>query len=231
MTAYAFDLDGTLTDFETVERMAIREALREVLGHEPGQDLVSSFRRAMHDRAARSEGVTPDPRVETLFWKGFLASALGSEDVDLSQQELLRMGRIYREIGERDVKLYPEVPKVLRMLDGQPLLLLTNGPSGIQRAKLQTLGIEEVFKGIFISEEVGARKPDPVFFAAVEAAGFPLPDTILFGDDPHADIDGGKRAGMTAVWVNRHGRSYPAGLIPPDLEGADLLSGLRNLRS
>lgn len=115
---------------------------------------------------------------------------------------------------------------MLRHLCGHPILLLTNGPSGIQRAKIRALGLEDPFQGVFISEEVGTRKPDPAFFGAIEAAGFRRSEIVFFGDNPIADMDGGKRAGMTVVWINRDGRTYPQGILPPDHEGMGLLEGL-----
>ena len=81
-----------------------------------------------------------------------------------------------------------------------------------------------------MSEEVGARKPDRAFFAAVEAAGFPVARAVMLGDQPLVDIHGGKRAGMTAAWINRRAETYPQELLPPDFEAADLVEAIRHIQ-
>jgi putative hydrolase of the HAD superfamily len=81
--------------------------------------------------------------------------------------------------------------------------LLTNGPSWMQRRKVEVLGLEAELDAIGISEELGAAKPDPAAFAAtlelIEAA----PDeTVMVGDHLDWDVRGALDAGMRgAVWV------------------------------
>ncbi len=226
MTIYALDLDGTLTDFEAAETTAITVALNEALGYQPEKRLVASFRHALHSLAIRSEGIPVDANAEMFFWRQSLASALGRDDVGLDRHSILRIGEAYRETALREIRLYPEVEEALELLSAQPLLLLSNGPSQLQRDKLRTLNIHDRFQSVFISEEVGARKPNPAFFAAVEAAGFAPSEIVFFGNNPLADVHGGKLAGMSAVWVNRNALTYPEALLLPDVEAPDLLAAV-----
>ena len=59
---------------------------------------------------------------------------------------------------------------------------------------------------LFISEEIGAAKPSPLFFEACLAALAPLqPDEVLMiGDSLTADIAGAKACGIRTCWY-RHG--------------------------
>ena len=50
--------------------------------------------------------------------------------------------------------------------------------------------------------------------------GFSSDEAFLevFGDDPVADVEGARRAGMQPVWLNRGGaRAWPPELRPPAL--------------
>jgi putative hydrolase of the HAD superfamily len=81
--------------------------------------------------------------------------------------------------------------------------LLTNGPSWMQRRKVELLGLEEHLDAIGISEELGASKPDPAAFtAALELMGSAPDDTVMVGDHLDWDVRGALTAGMRgAVWV------------------------------
>lgn len=59
-----------------------------------------------------------------------------------------------------------------------------------------------------------------------ERCGVPLSDAMLAAVHPW-DVDGAKRAGLTAAWINRDGATYPAHLTEPDLtcSGFDTLAG------
>ena len=60
------------------------------------------------------------------------------------------------------------------------------------------------FQQIFVSSEMGLRKPDRAAFEAIAAAtGFDL-DEILFFDDTEENVSGARLAGMPAILVNDH---------------------------
>jgi putative hydrolase of the HAD superfamily len=81
--------------------------------------------------------------------------------------------------------------------------LLTNGPSWMQRRKVELLGLDRELDAIGISEELGASKPDPAAFAAtLELMGAAPDDTVMVGDHLDWDVRGALAAGMRgAVWV------------------------------
>jgi putative hydrolase of the HAD superfamily len=81
--------------------------------------------------------------------------------------------------------------------------LLTNGPSWMQRRKVELLGLEQHLDAIGISEELGASKPDPAAFTgALELMGSAPDDTVMVGDHLDWDVRGALTAGMRgAVWV------------------------------
>ena len=72
---------------------------------------------------------------------------------------------------------------------------------------VKKLGLSPYLKGIFLSSELGAEKPNPLIFRkALALAGSPS-RAIMVGDNPLADIEGGEAAGMLTVLVHREGQA------------------------
>ncbi|WP_338152459.1 HAD family hydrolase [Indiicoccus explosivorum] len=79
--------------------------------------------------------------------------------------------------------------------------MITNGRTAFQLAAIQSLGIEDFFDVILISEREGLRKPDPrIFNKALDAIGAEPKETIFVGDHPMNDIAAAKAVGMRTIW-------------------------------
>ena len=61
-----------------------------------------------------------------------------------------------------------------------------------------------VFEQIFVSSEMGLRKPEREAFDAIAAATGKRLDEILFFDDTEENVVGARVAGMPAILVNSH---------------------------
>jgi FMN hydrolase / 5-amino-6-(5-phospho-D-ribitylamino)uracil phosphatase len=123
------------------------------------------------------------------------------------------------------VTLYQDVPAALDKLRRRfRLFTLTNG-----NADLAAIGIDHHFEGRFAARDVGALKPAAAAFKHVLDQTRLHPKEILFvGDDPVADVQGARAAGMKPVWVNRSGALWSAEFgVQPDtvttLDELDLL--------
>jgi putative hydrolase of the HAD superfamily len=105
------------------------------------------------------------------------------------------------------VTLYPEVDAVLRGLRrNYRLVALTNGNTDLAQA-----GVAHYFEFALAPSDTGTAKPDPRMFEAVLArAGIVADAMVHVGDEPLFDIEGAHRACVPSVWVNRHGRAWPA---------------------
>lgn len=82
--------------------------------------------------------------------------------------------------------------------------IVTNGVEWTQRNKLQLAGFTDLMEDIFISEVIGAPKPDKKFF---DGCFRQIPDcnrekTIIIGDSLSSDMLGGNRAEIAACWYN-----------------------------
>lgn len=99
---------------------------------------------------------------------------------------------------------------------GIPVVIVTNGVTAHQEAKLDAMGACDVVDGWVISEQVGVRKPDRrIFEVAAESVGQALDGSWMLGDNPTADIGGAAKAGLKTVWVNRYRRIWAGDVDPP----------------
>jgi putative hydrolase of the HAD superfamily len=123
---------------------------------------------------------------------------------DLADEALDSLYREYLKGYEGSWRLYADALPVLRALASDPLVLITNGASELQRSKIERLGLEAYFREILVSGEVGFAKPDRRIFAlAAERVGR-KPETVSFvGDSITNDIHGSAAAGMQPVWIQR----------------------------
>ena len=214
-----FDLDNTLVDRQGAYRrwsrwFAAEEGLDE--------DAVALLDRLDGDGFA--------PRQEVFAG---LKAALGlPQGID----ELITAYRsTYGAFFEPD----PEVDAALRELRGQGWVIgvVTNGPPS-QRQKLQRTGLDRLVDGWWISEELGAAKPDQRIFEAAltglrngTGAGPPgrtnaapaddgAAGTVagwMVGDSPLYDVRGGLGAGLRTVWMHR-GRRWGEPDYQPDAQ-------------
>jgi FMN hydrolase / 5-amino-6-(5-phospho-D-ribitylamino)uracil phosphatase len=98
----------------------------------------------------------------------------------------------------------------------RPIGIVTNGPTEVQRAKLELLGIDRLVDFVLVSEEFGVAKPDPeIFREALRLAGVRPEEAVFVGDSAEFDMVGAQASGIPTVWVNRHRRAWTEPSPPP----------------
>lgn len=94
---------------------------------------------------------------------------------------------------------------------GAKVALLTNGPSVVQRPKVEALGLQPHFDFIGITGEMGHWKPDAQAFRHVlDRLGAVPGESVMVGDSIDFDVVPAKALGMRTVWVNPGGGDHPA---------------------
>lgn len=192
-----FDLDDTLCDHDTSLRLRLRLAFEAALGDSGAVDVDDLVEEA----AARSVGGT-----------SHFAELLARHGIDAPERIQIAIEH-YLSDRFRGLRLFDESLEVVRQI-GQfaHVGLITNGPSQIQRDKIERLAIGDLFEVILVSEEEGVWKPDPLIFArALDRFGVAPEAAIFVGDSPEHDIAGAQAAGILSVWINRRGREWPGG--------------------
>jgi len=210
------DLDDTILDFHKSEFIALQKTLGE-FGIEPTEEtcrLYSQINREHWERLERKELTRPQVLVGRF---ATLMAQLGVEGDPAACSDRytdnLAIGHYFLP-GAREA--------LEKLAEKYPLYIVSNGNLKVQEGRLASANISHLFREIFISQQVGADKPDPLFFEKVFAA---IPDfhkekTMIVGDSLTSDILGGIRAGIRTCWVNPQGK--PAGEIRPDYQISDL---------
>jgi putative hydrolase of the HAD superfamily len=128
----------------------------------------------------------------------YFASLRSSAGLELSDAQLLDgWTQIY--VGE-----IPGVADVLRSLkDRIPLYAFTNSNPTHMKVCARTFADTLAnFRHVFISSDLGVRKPELAAFEKIAAAIGVPPDRILFFDDTAANVEGARAAGLQAVHLD-----------------------------
>jgi putative hydrolase of the HAD superfamily len=97
---------------------------------------------------------------------------------------------------------------------GWQIGVVTNGLTTIQTRVLDQAGLFPYLDTYCVSETEKIRKPDPrIFQRAAERAGTDLQHAWMIGDNPTADITGGRNAGLRTIWIHR-GQRWGSGPSP-----------------
>ncbi|OPC78755.1 hypothetical protein B4N89_31880 [Embleya scabrispora] len=120
---------------------------------------------------------------------------------------------------------------------GRRVGVVTNGHPRQQVATMRYTGVAECVDGWAASVEEGVRKPARRLFeiAAARCGVASLADGgWCVGDDPTADIGGGRAAGLDTIWVRRVSEwpIGPAGAEdPPDHQVTDVVDAFAIIRA
>lgn len=196
-----FDLDDTLFDFHKAEKIALTKTLVH-FGIDPTEETLALY-----------------STINAAHWKRLELGEISREEVKVG-----RYRELFKTIGvECDpVKatayyesmlaighyFMPGAPELLEELYRKyRLYIVSNGTAKVQEGRIGSSGIKKYMDGIFISQILGANKPDKQFFdiCFAEIPDFSLSETVIIGDSLSSDIKGGINAGITTVWFNPKG--------------------------
>ena len=106
---------------------------------------------------------------------------------------------------------------ILRYLAGKyTVCAASNSAYEHQLHRLKAAGMLPYLSHVFVSEDIGATKPDPIFFQrCFERLGNPGKDSVLMiGDSLTADIAGAHAFGIQSCWFNYEGAPIPENIHP-----------------
>lgn len=192
------DIDNTLLDFIAGSHAALRETL-EAHGIPFTQERLHQYLTINASLwEAYERGDIPK---EAIYLTRFrrLFEALGVEADPAS------VNRRYMEGLRSNIFFMPHCMEFLDAVRGKvKLYAVTNGDTLTQEVRLKNSGIGAYFDGVFISEQMGCKKPEKAFFDQVFAAIGPVDQKscLLLGDSLTSDMQGGPQ---------RRGGHLPAG--------------------
>lgn len=213
-----FDLDSTLLDTEKNAENALRKMKiaktfpfnREQLNywHSYNNHLWRQF---------EDNEITRDQLFAQRFKNYFLHYGI-TIDPDAFQDE-------YIKLFADEHALIPHAKELLSELTDHRLFVISNGTKQKQYSQMSYSKIDTYFDKVILAEDLGYKKPDPMFFKKAEAE---VPDAnksdmLVIGDSLTADIAGANAVDLDSVWFNpKHSKNKTD--IKPTFEVDDLLS-------
>ena len=109
------------------------------------------------------------------------------------------------------------IKRVKEEIPDSRIYIASNGATINVKGRLATTGLDRYIDGVFISEDMGAAKPDAAFFdICLERIGEPRDTCIMIGDSLTSDMLGAKNAGLESVWF------MPAGNVEAAVREYDI---------
>lgn len=203
ITHILFDADDTLFDYRSAADKALLGTLRDFgLPHAPEMnDRYQEINQPLWKRRERGE-IDLDTLQKIRFRLFFEHIGADGDPDAFNAAYLTALGRYGKQT-------FPGVEEVIiNLKDRYTLAIVTNGISQVQHSRFDDCPITAHFDGVFISDDIGLKKPDKEYFDHVlSALGDPNRENVLIvGDSLTSDIRGGINAGIHTCWFNPHGK-------------------------
>jgi len=193
-----FDVNETLSD------LAPLAGRFEEVGA-PGHLADLWFASVLRDGFALTVAHSPAPFAEIA--SGVLRTLLSGVELD---REVDRAVTHVMD-GFSGLGVHPDVvPGVEALADaGLRMITLTNGSTQVAERLLSRAGVRDRFEALLSVEEAGPWKPAAgAYVRALERCAVAANEAMLVAVHPW-DIDGARRCGLLAAWIDRGDRAYP----------------------
>ncbi len=201
MYKYLFwDVDGTVLDFLASEAYAIRTLFEKYGLGKCSDEMLRTY-----------------SEINVKYWEKLEQNLMTKSEILVGRfREFFDLAGIDKDIAERFNEEYQLVlgdhieyvkyaKETLLSQKGEFILVaVTNGTKIAQTKKLRLSGLDEIFDEVFISEDVGAEKPNIGYFDYIfQKLGIKdRSEVILIGDSLTSDMQGGLFAGIDTCWYN-----------------------------
>ncbi|MDP9729070.1 HAD family hydrolase [Alicyclobacillus tolerans] len=196
-----FDLDHTLIDTSLQYTAGLPEVLRQLYGHQIPDHWMEEFFR--HHELLWKEFDARRITIDQLRRERFLRTWHAFERQPKAE-EVEQFQRLLDKALDEYTRPLPEAEELLAQVSKEfPLAILSNGSSDVVRRKLKLAGLESYFhpEAVFVSEEIGPAKPDPLIYRQVSLRlGSPVERLLMIGDNYGGDVIGARKAGLQAIW-------------------------------
>lgn len=205
-----FDADDTIFDFKSGERIAISQTLKDF--SLPVNDEILSLYHEINDKLWKDfeKGIYADYFPRHLRFEELLRSLNKSGDAQ-------KINDVYTShLAEQSI-LLGEAESVCKALyETHKLYIVTNGTASVQHSRFDSSPVRKYFSDMFISSEIGFRKPEAEFFQCVFKVikADDLSRVLIIGDSLTSDIAGGINAGIDTCWFNPRKKQHSKDIAP-----------------
>ena len=198
-----WDIDGTLLDFKAAEKAAIKNCFGIFGIGECTDEMVSVYSEInrRHWEALERNEITKKQVLTGRFREFFSLYGVDTSLAEAFNEEYqIRLGDT--------IVFFPFAKETVESLRGKVIqCAVTNGTKRAQTRKLENSGLGELFDYIFISEDLGAEKPNREFFdrLLLQTGEYPKDEIMIVGDSLTGDMRGGNNAGIKTCFFNPYG--------------------------
>lgn len=213
---YVFDLYGTLVDIRTNESKGyLWKKLSEFYGFYQALYTPMELRKAFHECVKIEEkevyenmkgkdGIKDisdiEIQLENVFKKLFERKGIKAD-----KSLAIHAGQMFRVISMKYENVYDGVFEFLENLkkQGKRIYLLSNAQRIFTGYEINALGLTPYFDGVVISSDECCKKPSAEFYDTIlKRYNLKKEETIMIGNDQYADIQGAKKAGLSALYIH-----------------------------
>ena len=193
------DIDNTLLDFNA----GTRDSLQQLLAAH-GLNLTLEREARFHVINDRLWKAYEHGEIEKhVIFETRFAEFLGELGI---HTDPLEANAAYARGLQQSAVLMPHATELLQRLQGKcRMFAVTNGVLTTQQPRLEKSGLNRYFEQVFISEQMGCKKPEKAFFDQVFAAIGPVDKSrcLLLGDSLTSDMQGGRNAGIATCYLGK----------------------------
>ena len=193
------DADDTLFDFGKAEENAFDDACA-AMGFEATKELLeiySVINEALW-KLLEQGGITQKV-LRVRRFEQFLEK-IGRAELDAQKMS----DAFVASLGRQSVPIDGAIDAIARWSKIVPVIIVTNGIAKVQHNRMDGSEVRHYIRGMVISEEVGAAKPDPKMLeVGMEMAGVTDKSRVLMlGDSLSSDMAAAANAQVDACWYN-----------------------------
>ena len=195
-----WDVDGTVLDFNSAEKYAMKTLFAKYNLGEIGDEKISLY-----------------SKINTKYWQMLERGELSKSEVLIGRFiEFFETTGVDTSIAERfnldyqvtlgdHIEFIDNAKEILLSVKGKYVIsAVTNGTKRAQQKKLYLSGLDKIFDAIFISEDIGFEKPNRQYFEIVfdNLVIKDKSEVLIIGDSLSSDMKGGYDMGIDTCWFN-----------------------------
>lgn len=190
MTAVLFDLDNTLYD-----------ASQYFLG------AFSGISNTLSEKYGLKKALVYEKLIEIWKKETSMYPRLFDDLLSFLKISATEVQNLIKQFNEYEGKLepYPDAIPTLRILKerGYKLGVITDGDPDRQKRKIKMLGLSDFFDVVVYAKESGSKKSVFPYLMALERLNENPRNSFYVADNPLADFEGAKKAGLTTIRILR----------------------------
>jgi putative hydrolase of the HAD superfamily len=163
------------------------------------EELMAEYKKKSEEELESRWEKNPEIKVELVFGKICRQHALWDINESIVGVEA---ARAFRAASLRHFSAFHQSVKLLKELEGYPMVIVSNAQAVYAEAELKYLDLRKHFQFVIFSSEFGHRKPDPrIILEGARKLGLKPEEILSIGDSMEQDLAPSAKLGMKAIHI------------------------------